>query len=296
MHHGIGFAQLVATGLLWAVVGAFFSHAARRGLRLVPFGLVSSISSTLMAACLCDWAAIRAGGLPALSAFVPIIVLGGFLNTAGTQLIMAAMRRGHQAGSWTVAQSAMVVPFLAGVTFWHERPSVLNMLGVLLIVSSIALFGRRAAMREHRSESHAWFGFALLAFVMIGMSQTLLTVPSHWPGWSDAGRLRVPLVTSSAALALGVGCAFRREWPGRREIVAGLGCSLVGVTGSVLAFAGMDNLATAGLVSLVYPLAVGTCIVGFGLNTRFRMREPLGRAGAVALLCGVAGILLLGIK
>lgn len=296
MNHSLGIAQLIATGLLWTVTGMIFSYAARRGLRLLAFAFSANFFTALLAWCACDWSAIRAGGLPALPAFTVLVSFGGLLNATGMLLIMAAMRRGHQAGSWTVSQSAMVVPFLAGMIIWQERPTHVNLAGMLLIFASLCLFGRRAAVRDADTPGQGWFGLAMLAFVLIGVSQTLFTVPSHWSGWTDPGRLRVPLLTSAAALVLGIIGLCRRDLPGAREMAAGFGCSFISLAGSTLLFTGMDNLAATGLVSLVYPLAVGTCIVGFGLQTRFRLKEPLGLTGTLALCAGVAGVLLLGMK
>lgn len=291
----LGVLLIVLTGLIWAVIGAFFSHVAQRGLKVLAFGMVMTVCVSFLAwGLLCHWPAVLHGGLPRVREFVPLMALAGILNWSGMLLIMAAMRRGHQAGSWTVSQSAMVVPFLAGIIFWHDRPTLPNMMGAVLILLAVVVFGLRSARQEPGSHARPWFHIALMAFCIIGISQTFCTIPSHWAGWSDAGGLRVPVFTSAALAFLATACAIRREWPGRREVVAGSLCSLAGLAGNYTFFAGMDLMAARHLVALVYPTAIGVCMTAFVLYTRFWGRERLGWGGLAALGLGVAGVALLG--
>jgi hypothetical protein len=55
----------------------------------------------------------------------------------------------------------------------------------------------------------------------------------------------------------------------------------------------MDLLRPAGGVGLVYPFAVGTCILVFSLYSLLILREKIGRAGIFGLILGGAGMVLL---
>jgi drug/metabolite transporter (DMT)-like permease len=292
----LGVLLIVITGLIWAVIGAFFSHVARHHLRMLAFSMAMTLCVALLSwATICNWPVVLHGGVQRGAHFIPLIALGGILNWCGMLLIMAAMRRGHQAGSWSVSQSAMVMPFLAGIIFWAERPSLPNVAGAAMILLAVALFGLRPAPPGGETRARPWFHIALMAFCIIGISQTLFTAPSHWPGWEDTGRLRVPVLATAALCFLVVVCAIRREWPGRREWRVAALCCLVGYTGNWIFFIGMDMMAKRKLVALVYPLAVGVCMTGFVLYTRLWMKERLGRLGVAALVLDIAGVLLLGL-
>jgi len=185
-----GVGVIVFTGLLWAVSGAFFSHVARRGMKPCAFGLAMASSVSVLGwALLCNWGALRRGDISRAPELVLILSVAGMLNWAGMLLMMAAMRRGHQAGSWTVAQSAMVIPFLAGALLWHDSLMAVHGAGALLILAAIPLFGQQKSHVEADAAGGRWFPMALLAFGVLGLSQTLCRVPSHWPGWVDTGRL-----------------------------------------------------------------------------------------------------------
>lgn len=291
----VGTLCIVASGLLNAVMGVFFSQAGRQGMRLVAFGLAMGLSSTAVIWCFCDWPALLAGDVPRWREFVPIMAIGGALSWGGLLLMMVAMRRGHQAGSWMVTQSAMVVPLLAGILVWGDRPRLANLAGAALILGSILLFGAQPASRTHAAPAKPWFVIALLGFLAMGISQTLMTVPSHWPGWVDTGRLRVPVMSTAATLFLATACAAQRCWPRRNEWVLGVTCNFVGLASAVVLFAGMDRLADRNLVALAYPLSVGTGMVGFAIYSRVGLREPLGAYGGMAVALGLAGLGLLAI-
>ena len=291
-----GLLLIAITGLLWAVVGVLYSTAGKRGLKLVPFGLALTVCSLVFAwAFICKWPSLLGGNVTRPWEFTTVIALGGVTNWLGMPLLMEAMRRGHRAGSWTVSQSAMLVPFLAGVLFWHDKPSAFNFAGVGMVLVSLLLFGVHSAREEPRAGSKPWFYLALMALGLIGISQTLNTVPSHWSGWTDSCALRIPVFLSGATVCLLTLCAVRREWPGWPELRSGIQASFVGVVSTWTLFRGMDRMATRGLVSLVYPLAVGICIVGFGVYTRMFLKEPLGVLGVTALGAGVVGIICIGL-
>jgi drug/metabolite transporter (DMT)-like permease len=291
----VGTLYVVAAGLLNAVMGVFFSQAGRQGMRLPAFGLVMGLSSTAVIWCFCDWPVLLAGDIPRWRGFVPILAIGGSLSWCGLLLMMVAMRRGHQAGSWMVTQSAMVVPLLAGILIWGDRPRSVNLAGGALLLGSIVLFGVQPAARARAAPAKPWFFIALLGFLAMGVSQTLLTVPSHWPGWSDPGRLRVPVMSTAATIFLATACVVQRCWPRRHEWIFGVISNFVGLGNAVLLFAGMDRLAERNLVALAFPLSIGTGMVGFAIYSRVWLREPLGAFGGTAVAVGLVGLCLLAI-
>ena len=162
------------------------------------------------------------------------------------------------------------------------------------IAASLAAFG---AARNEKSTaggqagSRLWFALALLAFLCLGMVMFLATIPSHWKDWSDVGGVRIPIYYAGVA---GVYAAILIRRPGRMSwtmlALAALIC-IDGLASLLLIFGGLDRLGDCRMVSIAYPIAVGTCIVGFAAYSLFILRErttPLHIAGIALAVAGIA--------
>lgn len=285
------------TGFLWAGVGGFYSRVARKGHRVLLFSLIVAFFVSCLSWATCNWEALLAGSVPKARLFVPIMLMTGVASQAGMILMMHSMRLGRQAAAWTISQSAMVVPFLAGVLIWQEKINTGNLLGVVILLISIVLFGRRVQEEGKPPENRMWFVLALLAFAVSGLGATLSTTPSHWHGWVDTARLRVPLLNTAALLAFGVfGIReAQKAMPSKDEWITAVLCALTVFAGQYAFYAGMDRMALIQKVSLTYPLSISLCIMVFAVYTTLHLGEKLGRLGAMGLALGVLGILLLGV-
>lgn len=144
-----GFLLSLGTGLCWAAIGGVFSRVARAGYQILRFQLLGMAGVTLL-----SWAVwlvtyyLAARTHPVnlithLPALIWLMALAGAENALAMNLLMLTMRRGHQAASYSIGQSAMLLPFLAGVLIWRDPLHPLNILGVGMCVAGIVLFGNR---------------------------------------------------------------------------------------------------------------------------------------------------------
>ncbi|HEX2950882.1 MAG TPA: hypothetical protein VHV83_15170 [Armatimonadota bacterium] len=292
---GIFFA--LATGVAWAIIGVLYSYAAKKGMDIIRFQLAINLLSCVVSwAGLCHWPALLHGEIPRWQAFIPVMLIAGALNITGMILMTLAMRYGHQAGAWTIGQSAMVVPFLAGILFWHDQAHLMNLLGVACCIGGIILFGQKQ-QEQANTTGKSWFVLALAAFAVVGISQTCTTVPSHWSQWIDTAALRVPLTNTGGLLAVSLALTANRstmphQSAGKLWITAAL-CAIVAVLGQITLYAGMDYLAKVNQVAIVYPISVSVCVLGFVAYSRLFLHERLGVAGRFATCLGVLGLILM---
>ena len=288
-----GLILAIGTGLIWSVVGIFFSRIARRGGDVLRFQLIISSIIALQAWAVCDWKDVLSGNIPAAQKIIPIMVSSGIVGCMGMLTLILAMRRGHQAITWTIGQSAMAIPFLAGLLLWREPANTGSLVGMALIVVGIALFGRRREETQKNSSGDGWFTITLLAFLTTGLSQAISTIPSYWPGWVDEARLRVPLGSSGSLITLLVINLFRRGVKWNSEWRLAVPCAMIAVFGQFGLYASMDKLAEVNKIALVYPLCTAVCVLGFAVYSRVRLKERLGLAGCTAFLLCLAGIVMM---
>lgn len=289
------FLLLAAIGLVWCGVGAVQSRAIRAGADFYLFTLVGLVITTgAAAAVLVDWPALLAGRTEQLPQLALIMAGAGIASVAGFLCMWLAMQSGEKAIVWALAQSAMVVPYAAGVLGYDDRCTAASLAGLLAMLGGIALLAWSGGTERAAGASRGrWLLLVAGAFALIGFSQFLAGLPSRWPGWQDAAGLRVPLQQGAAVLVLLAAAAVRRRPVRRVEVGLGALSALFILAGQAMLFACLDRCAGLGVVAAVYPLATGCCILAFALYGALLLGERPGRraiAGHLLLLAGIAGL------
>ena len=287
--------RLLIVGVLWAVVGVIFSRVARSRQDFAGF---MAFSSLVTAACawlfLPDHAVLLKEGWTFGVRASLVMLLAGLCSAAGFVAMNRGMRAGHHGATWTIGQSALVIPFLVGVLLFSDRVYVRNAIGVGAILTAIAVFGGKDETRTGAGNeaSRWWLGLALLSLLCLGSNQTLTTLPSRWSGWEDTARLRVPMLCLGSALGYNI---LRGTWWRSWRTLAwrqAMLLSAVGVSSQVLLISAMDSFAASDRAALVYPVAVGTCITVFALYSVFVLREKATVKNILGMVLGCAGIIL----
>jgi len=283
----LGFLYAVLTGLSWTVIGAVLSGGANNRFDLVAYSVIQTAATGVLALLFYarpSGAAAEGMLLPALAVFV-----AGAVNAIGQLVVKTAMTRGNHGPVWAVSQSALVIPFLAGVMFWGNPGTAGQWIGTALITGGI-LIPAAGKFRDCR----VWLGPAVAALLLFGVVQTLYALPSQLAGGRDPGGLR-PMLAAFGGTAgwLPVLLLRRKFSPDRRTLILALGMSVLSLVSLKLFFLSLDRLARAGLGSVGIPLVVGCNIAGFFLYSLLVLRERPGRieiSGMLALLAGIAAI------
>lgn len=289
----------VSTGLLWCGVGAVVSRVTRRGGDFVGFMAGSYVLAAVGAWVLFPRYGVLASGQAArLGLLACVLVPGGALSAAGMVAMNRAMRLGHHGATWTVGQSALVVPFSAGVLIWHDSAAAQNVCGVACVLAAIAALGmaRKAEPVEGPRASSGWLPVALLVLALFGVQQTLATVPTRWAGWTDSARLRAPMIVTGAMLGYVVAAAAWRRLPNLRPSAGYLVLPCIILPSYVLLFRALDLFGRCSRTGLVYPVAVGTSIVSFGVYSVVVLREPLSPAKGLGMALGAIGVVLTAMR
>jgi len=294
----IGLALIFITGLIWGGVGVMCSYAARKKVDAVAMWTVCSLIFCAVSwAVFPDYALLRAGAAPKLASLAVVMLATGAFGCAGMLAIYRAMRSGHHGMVWTIAQCALVFPYVAGMVLFREPFVLHKAIGVAALLVCIAVLGyaRRGLADREQDSGATWFLVALAALVLLGLQQTLTTVPSHWPGWRDAANMRIPLSALGAALAYSVVFLLRWRAPSPLAVVLGILSAATCVASRITLFAGLDCLSQCRMVSIAYPVAIGTCIVSFGLYSLLVLREPATKLQGAGMALGVVGLVLLSV-
>ena len=305
-----GLILILLTGLAWGGCGVVLSYVSSRETDLDGFSFLAATVGTL--ACWVifpEYAKIAETGIS-----LPVIKLAGLMMLAGafarTGLLFMqyAMKHGNHSVSWSIGQSALVLPFLSGLILFGNRCAWWQGIGVALITGGLSLFGiagkNTPAMRHPRQPSNSrsrepgyhWILLALLAFLLLGSEQTLKTIPSVFPGWDDTYGLRIPMASLGGFLACSGIMLARKARPVAKHLKPALGLVMISLPGQWMLFKALDTLGARQMAGIVFPAAVGICILTFSAYCRFMLHEKNNRAGSAGIALVTAGIVLVALK
>lgn len=286
-----------AVGLLWSGIGVFHSRVGRRNWSIpLYYAYTGLFSCLLLAGTVVRWSVLFSGQMSRIPELVGVIAPAAVLNILAMMFLLAAMRSGHNGFSWTIGQSAMMIPFTASVVLWGDPTLPIHWAGVLLSLCALVLIGLQKENAPEQSVSAKWIYLAFCGFLLNGIAQTCHTIPSRWAGWKDTANLRPFLGTFTGFVFSAVWAATGKKRPDRDLLLTAAGAACIGTLSNVLLYQAMDRMSRAGMLALVYPLAVSVCIVAFNLYSFVVLKERFGRWGFLASFLGVTGIILLSMR
>ncbi len=295
----------ILSGLILMGIGIITSAAAKRKLSMV---LIQGIGALLL---ICLFPMIPGNGM-VLSGENAVTInllmlLAGVGNFVTFLLIQQAMKTGHNGIIWSLANSALIFPFLVGILFFHVPPEVPRFAGAALIVGGIVLAGAAQKTDPEKRKTKGdrkWFLWALASLFSAGITQTAANIPSYLSGIERFSNLQKGLVMQiGIAMVAGLYLlcirgrfsapgAKMEKWTWCRQILL-LAVALAAVNGLTLCvfmYRSFDLLAKAGIGSIAYPVVLGTCIAGFFLYSLVVLKEKASIPAVVSFLLMVAGI------
>jgi len=149
----------------------------------------------------------------------PAVVLGVGFGLAGglSQLtFFRALRHGALSVSYSVVALSILIPVLASILFWAERPTILQGAAIGGAVLAVALMGDVELRRVQ--QPLAWAGWLGLSYVASGLGSICMKVMVGLQ--TDRSLVTFLLVGYTVSALLGLPLV-RGRWPGWREAAAG---------------------------------------------------------------------------
>lgn len=292
MVKGIGVTLSAALSI--TILAALFRSAGKKNYpRLMLYGSGSFVALGLSLTGV-QWSEIA--GASRFGLLLAVMTAGGAAKAAGQLLRIRAFGLGHGAVTYVLCQSAMVISFLFAVFVWNEPFTFLRASGIFLILLMYLMVSRLDRESRGTSEkSTGWLVITIFSLTLIGVCQILYMTPSHWPGWSDPGGLRVPLFTLAGSFGALSAAFAKKQNISLKVVLSALGIGLCMFINLRLLLAAVDILSPLKASGLVYPVATGASVVFFCLYSRFFLRETFSLRRWLGLASGTVGITLMSI-
>lgn len=292
-----GIILCILTGIIWAMLGANSSRMAKSGCDPIAFSAVSTSFSMLWAwLFVADWGKLLHQSIPRFNDLLIIMPLSAVAGTAYSIFMLYAMKKGHTGISWTISQSAMVVPFLLSIAIWNDKVSYAGMAGVAMVLLTFLLLGSNKGVKTTQKTEFIWYPLIALTFISISLQQLITMIPSHWAGWTDVANLRIPIAgTTSFIIQISLMLIMKKR-ANKKILLNALIQSILGIISSKIFYTAMDLISPTGYLPIVYPLAVSICIIGVTLYSMFIIKEHFGKREVIGVVSGLAGIILISIR
>ena len=237
------------------------------------------------------------GVLSAVQLPSPITVLCAFLYAVIVVSLQSvsiyAMRAGTMAATSMLVMYGMIIPAVAGPIFWHEPIGALQIVGILMMLVSLALMQGNVSAHSI-TVNKKWIAPAILAFLLSGMAGVMEKIHQS----TEAAAERLPFVALACAfmLAFSLGALL----PARRTEKKPLSASMLStavLSGLVIGIYSTVNLTLSGKLDsmIYYPIANGGALILTVLVSVVLFHEQLDKQKAAGVLIGLAGILCLSI-
>lgn len=282
---------LLGCSVVLAVVKSAFvkkhsSHAPDKNSPIFFFNLVAYGLATVMQ--------LIVYGLPSFSWWTGLPAAGYAISCYLMQLfLMKSMAVGSMALSSLFCMYGMLIPTVAGPVFFGESFSVLQGIGVVLMI--LAIFFSVDVKKCESSSSKKWLIFALFTLLFSGMVGIFEKVHQTGPNKADIHSFlscAFIMITLLNAVTLPIA---RKSETVRPSLKSGLIIAIL--TGLVVVFYNRINLILAGSLDtmIYYPISSGGAVLLTIIVSVTLFRETLKRNHILCFISGTAAILLLGI-
>lgn len=285
------------TGLIWCLVGAIYSRTTEANVGFFQFLFLGAVCFAAT-----TWLATPPSAAPPreVLAVGAVMIPSAFAGQLGFLALREAMRRGSHGVGWCMAQSSMLLPFLAGWLCFGEHPGWCKITGMAMLTASLPLLAAGRSANSGRAGDRSGFvKFAFAAFFLIGVQQTLSLIPNRLAVSPAALGWRVPLSSLCglgwlfAALRDRASASGRVPAPWRSALRPALGYGAAVAAGQWAFFRALDVWSALGAAAAAYPLAIGGSIVLFSAYAGVIRKEHPGRAGWCGMVVAAAAVILL---
>lgn len=284
--HYVSLAASVAANVTGGSINNHFSKGkATTAADKYAFNIASSAAAFLVAFI---FASTRQISLYTLS----LGILFGILNGGSVFSRTFALAEGPLALTTLIGSCGMLIPSAAGVLFWGEDISPLQIIGIALMICALALV---VGVKTEGKVSVKWVLYSFTLFLCIGFTSIMQKIQqgsayAHESGGFLMTAFTVSAIINSVMLAVTVKkCGKQPERNPRR--------ALGFLTGCCNGINNVFNLALAGMLPAVifFPLANGGVILLVGLTGWILFGEKCTGRQWLGFLLGTVSILMIGL-
>lgn len=290
---------VIIIGLMWATVGVIFSKIAKNSIDFINFMTCSTLITSITTWIILPKYHVLTTPPPQITALIIVMFLTGMISAFGMTAMHRGMQMGHHGVTWVIGQSALVIPFILGILIWGDKVRLINIIGLLAIITELILLGagdNSGDQQTDKKNGGQWLLISLLSLLFLGIQQTTSSIPSRWINWHDTANLRLPIYMIGSFSGYAIVGLWQKKSINFSIWRPAILLSLIIIISNLLLFKALDIFASNSRAALVYPLAIGICTSAFAIYSIAIIKEKTSIAHIVGIILGCAGIILIALR
>ena len=290
----------ILTGFAFASISMIVSRIAKDRISFFQFFTLSNLISSAAAWLLLpDWDLVS--GVDWRNVLL-ITASVGFVNTASQLAFVCSLKWGHNGLSVAIRNAASMISMFFALIFLHEKISLINFFGVILVILSlavIAVFSRRDSIS---SDLRKWIPAVIGSLLLSGLYQILLTSTVVLPETTRRAGVIIPCLMGFCGIGNLIASQIERKirhedrkcFHFEKKIWQVLFCwSAAALLQYYLLIKALSSMREAAMASLAWPMLIGVNITTFSIFCRLKWKEKYPPATVIGMVGCVAGIIMM---
>ena len=290
----------VLTGFLFATISMIVSRIAKDRISFFQFFTASNLLASAMA-----WVLLPKWSVVPSAAWGKILLLAaavGVANTASQAAFVCSFKWGHNGLSAAIRNSASMLTMIFGLLVLQEKVSLTNVLGVLVVISSlavIAIFGKKSTIS---SDLKKWIPAVAASMLFSGLNQILLTGTVLLSPVDREAGIIIPSILACVGISNCIATLIERKirrLDGRpfyfeAKIWKILFCwSCAALLQYFFLMKALSYMRAAGMASLAWPMLIGINVTSFSIFCRLKWHEKYPLSTIIGMTGCILGIIMM---
>ncbi|MBE6358125.1 MAG: hypothetical protein E7057_02625 [Lentisphaerae bacterium] len=237
--------------------------------------------------------------------WLPVLLMTGgiaLVNVMSQGALVCAFKWGHNGLTVAIRNSASMLSMFWGILFLHEKVSIVNFAGAVLMISALALIALSGKKGPDAPNLKKWLPAALCSMLFSGAYQIILSGTALLPENVHKAGVLVPCLMTFCGIGNFLASLVENRiaprqqkfWHFPKKVLQVMGfwvfTALVQYFLLVRALAYMQK---AGMSSLAWPMLVGINVGTFSLFCRLKWKEKYNLSTIIGMLGCISGLILI---
>ena len=289
------------TGMAFALISIIVSRIAKDRISFFQFFAVSNLTAAVAVwLLLSDWHLFFSG--EAWGKTLLLTGMAGLVNTASQAAFADSLKWGHNGLSVAIRNSAAMISMLFSLIFLHEKISMANFAGVILVLLSlavIAVFSRRNSISTNLRK---WLPVTAASMLLSGVYQILITGTVTLPESTRRSGVVIFCLLGFGSLWNFAAAVIERKIRRDKRVLFGfdkkvwkvLFCwAAAALLQYFLLLRALSYMKDAAMTALTWPMLIGINVTVFAVFCRLKWKEKYPPATVIGMAGCVLGIILM---
>lgn len=290
----------ILTGFSFASISMIVSRIAKDKISFFQFFTLSNLAASAA-----GWILMPNWELLSEVAWGKLLLITcavGFVNTASQAAFVCSLKWGHNGLSVAIRNTASMISMFFALFFLHEKISLINFSGVILVILSLAVIAIFSRKNSISSDLKKWIPAVTGSLLLSGTYQILLTGTLVLPETTRQAGVIIPCLLGFCGIGNLTASLIERKirneqqrfYNFEKKVWQVLFCwSAAALLQYYLLIKALSSMREAAMAALTWPMLIGVNVTTFSVFCRLKWKEKYPWTTVIGMAGCVAGIIMM---